>query len=103
MPRYIDADALKSKIRYVDYGGDMAYDDYVKWSDIVNAPTVDERPTEEWEFAKFVARSIFEDDFEENPSWFIELACRRLVKLGIVKFSEDRKEYSIEVNEEGDV
>ena len=53
------------------------------------------------EFAKFVARSIFEDDFEENPGWFVELACRKLVKLGIVKLSEDQKQYSIEVNDEG--
>lgn len=52
------------------------------------------------EFAKFVARSIFEDDFEENPGWFVEVACRKLVKLGIVKFSEDQKQYSIEIDDE---
>lgn len=54
------------------------------------------------EFAKFVARSIFEDDFEENPGWFVEVACRKLVKLGIVKFSEDQKQYSIELDDEFD-
>ena len=52
------------------------------------------------EFAKFVAESIFEDDFEDNPGWFAEVACRKLVKLGIVKLSENKKEYSIDVDGE---
>lgn len=51
---------------------------------------VDEkRPTGELEdFAKFVAREIFDDCFEFNLGAFAELACRRLVELGLVELQD---------------
>ena len=37
------------------------------------------------DFAKFVAREIFDPEFENGGQYaFAELACRRLYKLGIV-------------------
>ena len=37
------------------------------------------------EFAKFVAREIFDPDFENGGQYaFAEVACRKLYKLGIV-------------------
>ena len=37
------------------------------------------------DFAKFVARWLMRDDFEESAGAFAELACRRLLELGIVQ------------------
>lgn len=51
------------------------------------------------EFAEFVARWIFNPNFEEETGAFAELACRRLHKLGYVSkkggewiFEEDETE-----------
>ena len=37
------------------------------------------------DFAKWVAREIFDEDWEYNKDAFAELACRKLAKLGIVR------------------
>ena len=37
------------------------------------------------EFAKWVAREIFDDMWEYNKDAFAEVACRKLAKLGIVR------------------
>ena len=37
------------------------------------------------QFAKWVATEIFDDMWEYNKDAFVELACRRLSKMGIVK------------------
>ena len=37
------------------------------------------------EFAHWIAKQIFEGEVTDNPECFCELACRKLVKLGIVK------------------
>ena len=37
------------------------------------------------EFTKFVAKWIFENQLEEDPELFCEVACRKLVKLGLVE------------------
>ena len=49
------------------------------------------------DFAKFVARWLMRDDFEESAGAFAELACRRLHELGIVK--KDGEYYTIEVGD----
>lgn len=36
------------------------------------------------DFAKWVAREIFDDEWEYNKDAFAEIACRKLAKLGIV-------------------
>lgn len=36
------------------------------------------------QFAKWVAKEIFDDNWEYNKESFAELACRKLVKLGMV-------------------
>lgn len=40
------------------------------------------------EFLNFVAREVIQDDFEMNAGSFAELACRRLVDLGIMTKEE---------------
>lgn len=48
-----------------------------------------ERPTGEWEdFAKFVANEVLDDYFDYNAEAFAELACRRLVELGLVELHD---------------
>ena len=37
------------------------------------------------DFAEWVASEIFSDDWEFNKNSFEEIACRKLVKLGIVE------------------
>lgn len=37
------------------------------------------------EFARWVAEKIFSGMLEEDPELFCELACRRLIKLGMVR------------------
>ena len=40
------------------------------------------------EFLNFVAREVIQDDFEMNAGSFAELACRKLVDLGIMTKEE---------------
>lgn len=90
-----DVDKIKEKLkaRY-DYVVD---DEFIKgWNlgimvgiDLINdAPTVN---AEKWtNFAKFVAEWVVNDNFfEENADIFAELACRKLVKLGLAKIDGD--------------
>ncbi len=44
------------------------------------------------QFAKWVAREIFDEMWEYNKDAFAELACRKLAKLGIVKAKGDEWE-----------
>ena len=44
------------------------------------------------QFAKWVAREIFDDNWEYNKSAFAEIACRKLEKLGIVQAKGDEWE-----------
>lgn len=36
-------------------------------------------------FAKWVASEVCDDNFEDFPGAFAEIACRKLHKLGIIK------------------
>ena len=58
---------------------------------IDNAPTVEpERPQGEWvEFALWVAKEVLDDYFEDCSGAFAEIACRKLVKLGLVEVEDD--------------
>lgn len=82
-------------------------------TDINNAPTVDttcphcdsgyaqgysdgylkgieERPQGEWiEFARWVAKEVLDNYFEESSGAFAEIACRKLVKLGLVEINDN--------------
>lgn len=40
------------------------------------------------DFLHFVAREVIDEDFENNAGSFAELACRRLVDLGIMETEE---------------
>ena len=44
------------------------------------------------DFAKWVAREIFDDEWEYNKDAFAEIACRKLAKLGIVRANGDEWE-----------
>ena len=49
----------------------------------------DEQESKTGQFAKWVAREIFDEDWEYNKDAFAELACRKLAKLGIVRAKGD--------------
>lgn len=51
-----------------------------------------------WKFAKWVATEIFDEMWEYNKKAFEEIACRKLVKLGLVK--EVDGEYVLTESEE---
>ena len=58
----------------------------------VAIPTA-EPNTEHWrDFAVWVAKEIFDDEWEYNKDAFAEIACRKLNKLGIVKANGDEWE-----------
>ena len=44
------------------------------------------------DFARWVAREIFDDEWEYNKDAFVEIACRKLEKLGIVRAKGDEWE-----------
>ena len=44
------------------------------------------------QFAKWVTTEIFEEKWEYNKDTFAEIACRKLIKLGIVKATGDEWE-----------
>ena len=57
----------------------------------VAIPSADK--TEHWkDFAVWVAKEIFDDEWEYNKDAFAEIACRKLNKLGIVKAKGDEWE-----------
>ena len=57
---------------------------------ILDGKPCEERPQGEWiEFAEFVAKEVCTDNFKDNADSFAELACRRLVKLGLLKLDGD--------------
>lgn len=43
-----------------------------------------------YDFAEWVANEIFSDDWEFNKNSFEEIACRKLVKLGIVEEVDEK-------------
>lgn len=44
----------------------------------------------EWiEFARWVAKEVLDDYFEESSGAFAEIACRKLVKLGLVEVKDN--------------
>lgn len=45
----------------------------------------DQNPEEFRKFAEWVARELFDDDWPHNMDAFVEVACRKLSKLGLVK------------------
>lgn len=47
---------------------------------------------EPYDFAKWVATEIFDDNWEYNKDAFAEIACRKLAKLGIVRAKSDKWE-----------
>ena len=50
----------------------------------------EERPQGEWiEFANWVAKEVLDDYFEESSGAFAEIACRKLVKLGLVEVKDN--------------
>lgn len=50
------------------------------------------------DFANFVAENVMEDDFEENGSFYAEMFCRRLNKLGVIRSENNKWVYDEEVN-----
>lgn len=45
---------------------------------------------ERWiEFARWVAKEVLDDYFDENSDSFAEIACRKLVKLGLVEDNDN--------------
>lgn len=61
------------------------------------------KPKDKWvEFAHFVAGSIFDDDLEDEKDFFIEVACRKLVELGIVELVDGNYQYDYGEEEENE-
>ena len=52
-------------------------------------------------FAHYVADKVTrsDEDWEDYHEAFVEVACRKLVKLGIVSVEDDKYVYSVEVQE----
>lgn len=48
-------------------------------------PSVTPQEPKTGQFAKWVAREIFDEMWEYNKDAFAEIACRKLAKLGIVR------------------
>lgn len=47
-------------------------------------------PQDEWvEFARWVAKEVLDNYFEESSGAFAEIACRKLVKLGLVEVKDN--------------
>lgn len=76
-----------------DIDGDYIEGDYREslYDDIISIPPVTPKP-KTGQFAKWVAREIFDDMWEYNKDAFAELACRKLEKIGIVKANGDKWE-----------
>ena len=55
-------------------------------------PSVNPQEPKTEQFAKWVAREIFDDMWEYNKDTFAEIACRKLAKLGIVRAKGDEWE-----------
>ena len=55
-------------------------------------PPVNLQESKTWQFAKWVADEIFDENWEYNKDAFAELACRKLAKLGIVRAKGDEWE-----------
>ncbi len=49
-----------------------------------------------YEFAKFVAKEVCREDFEDGAGAFAEIVCRKLNKLGIVEKTDDLWCYNAE-------
>ena len=110
-----DLDALKEKLsgaNYQTWTHEYGYAIPTEWvmNAIDNAPTVAvnckdcdgyeagysaglkdaERPQGEWEkFARWVAKEVLDNYFEESSGAFAEIACRKLVKLGLVEVKDN--------------
>ena len=94
--RIIDADALIRKLEN-NSPDPEGVDEWI--SIIEKEPTIDvaipstEPKTGHWkDFAVWVAKEIFDDEWEYNKDAFAEIACRKLNKLGIVKANGDKWE-----------
>ena len=110
--RLIDADALKKALTEAHINRTLTFDIATfgcVMSAIDNAPTVEtdmdfakecyavgyedgktERPQGEWiDFARWVAKEVLDDYFEESSGAFAEIACRKLVKLGLVEVKDN--------------
>ena len=108
--RLIDANALKEEVWHSSAGSREIIINLID-----NAPTVEytftledmqkaadtahgygilegrnERPQGEWvEFARWVAKEVLDNYFEESSGAFAEIACRKLVKLGLVEVKDN--------------
>jgi len=79
---------LRTKMKEA-FDTDRSYEELVdEYEQLVeNAPAVE--PTGKLlDFARWVATEVCDDDFKENADCFAEVACRKLVKLGLVKLNE---------------
>ena len=63
---------------------------YQTLSNMIDELLEQESKTEQ--FAKWVAREIFDDYWEYNKDAFAEIACRKLAMLGIVRAKGDEWE-----------
>ena len=52
------------------------------------------------QFIHFVAKSVMEDDFETNGSFYAEVFCRKLNKLGVIR--EDGENWVYDEGDEAD-
>lgn len=52
------------------------------------------------DFANWVAKEIMNENFEEDADVFIEVACRKLYKLGIIKKEDNRWVYEYDLEDD---
>lgn len=53
-------------------------------------------------FTHFVANHVMADDFEDDGSFYAEVFCRKLNKLGVIRHEDNNWVYDDEVKTDGD-
>ena len=70
----------------------MDFIDFLKYECDMRDDTLLKRVGNLEKFVEWVARKIFDDNWEYNKDAFAEIACRKLAKLGIVRAKGDEWE-----------
>lgn len=86
-------ETARREIESLDYYLQNHTDDYSEESHTAMMMGIKALEQEPYDFARWVAREIFDDNWEYNKDAnFAEIACRKLEKLGIVRAIGDEWE-----------
>lgn len=96
MSDLIDRQALKNKLKRWDGNDPYEFVEIAFWA-VDNAPTIDAAAAIEelLSFAHYVADKVTmsDEDWEDYHEAFTEVACRKLVKLGVISVEDDMYVY----------